>query len=226
MKSDLVKSSLALLSAVFILGCQDLGSGPVGPDGLVPQFHAAHEDCTGHKKNDLGCDDPGDPGGDQRFNVTMTIAGADLSNPLVQTGRVHNDANGILMDNFKLDLSFLTELAGLTCGSGIPVGLTGELNDNATFGQISDGGQNTTGDGSDGSFVFKFFHADTRHFLVMRGTITDPDNWLPISVNNTMTPRDNGHWSVTPYGKGNKNGCRGAGDGVVWTATFNPILAP
>ncbi len=37
MKSKYVKVSLALLSAVFILGCQELGSGPVGPDGLVPQ---------------------------------------------------------------------------------------------------------------------------------------------------------------------------------------------
>ena len=36
MKSNLFKLSLALLSAVFILSCQDLGSGPVGPDG--PQF--------------------------------------------------------------------------------------------------------------------------------------------------------------------------------------------
>ena len=38
MKSNLTKLSVALLSAVFILGCQDMGSGPVGPDGLVPQF--------------------------------------------------------------------------------------------------------------------------------------------------------------------------------------------
>ena len=38
MKSDLTKVSLALLSAVFILGCQDLGTGAVGPDGLEPQF--------------------------------------------------------------------------------------------------------------------------------------------------------------------------------------------
>ena len=36
MKSSLAKVSLALLSAVFVLGCQDMGTGPVGPDG--PQF--------------------------------------------------------------------------------------------------------------------------------------------------------------------------------------------
>ncbi len=36
MKAHLAKVSLALLSTVFLLGCQDMGSGPVGPDG--PQF--------------------------------------------------------------------------------------------------------------------------------------------------------------------------------------------
>ncbi len=39
MNAHLTKVSLGLLSAVFILGCQDLGSGPVGPDGLAPQFN-------------------------------------------------------------------------------------------------------------------------------------------------------------------------------------------
>ena len=38
MKSNLTKVSLALLSAVFILGCQDQGSSPVEPAGLGPQF--------------------------------------------------------------------------------------------------------------------------------------------------------------------------------------------
>ena len=38
MKAHLAKLSLALLSTVFLLGCQEQGSGPLGPDGLVPQF--------------------------------------------------------------------------------------------------------------------------------------------------------------------------------------------
>ena len=38
MKSNLTKVPLALLSAVFVLGCQDQASGPVGPDDLGPQF--------------------------------------------------------------------------------------------------------------------------------------------------------------------------------------------
>ena len=38
MKAHLAKVSLALLSTVFLLGCQDMGSGPVGLDGLGPEF--------------------------------------------------------------------------------------------------------------------------------------------------------------------------------------------
>ena len=38
MKAHLAKLSLALLSAVFLLGCQDLGSEPVGPEGLGIQL--------------------------------------------------------------------------------------------------------------------------------------------------------------------------------------------
>ena len=38
MKSNLVKMAIALASVAFVLACQDLGSGVVGPDGLVPQL--------------------------------------------------------------------------------------------------------------------------------------------------------------------------------------------
>ncbi len=58
MKAHFTKVPVAFLFAAFVLGCQDLGSGPVGPDGLVPQFHADHTMCEGHKKKDAGCDDP------------------------------------------------------------------------------------------------------------------------------------------------------------------------
>ena len=52
-KAHLTRVSLALLPMVFLLSCQDSGTGPVGPDGLVPQFHAAHVDtCEGHDKKD------------------------------------------------------------------------------------------------------------------------------------------------------------------------------
>ena len=38
MRVRLTRVSLALLSATFLLGCQDLGTGVEAPDGLVPQF--------------------------------------------------------------------------------------------------------------------------------------------------------------------------------------------
>ena len=37
MKAHLTKVSLALLSAAFLLGCQEQGSEPVGPEGLEIQ---------------------------------------------------------------------------------------------------------------------------------------------------------------------------------------------
>ena len=58
MKSSLTKVSLALLSAVFFLGCQDMGSGPVGPDGWGPQFtHNDPDKVHGGPKNGGGGDD-------------------------------------------------------------------------------------------------------------------------------------------------------------------------
>ncbi len=58
MKAHLAKVSLALLSTVFLFGCQEQGSGPVGPG---PEFH--HRD--GHGK--------GGPGGPGTFPVDVTV---------------------------------------------------------------------------------------------------------------------------------------------------------
>jgi len=49
MKAYLTKVSLALLSTVFLLGCQDMGSGPVG---LGPEF--THKDGAQHGKGGGG----------------------------------------------------------------------------------------------------------------------------------------------------------------------------
>ena len=73
MKAHLAKLSLALLSTVFLLGCQDMGSSPVGPEGLGPEFHARHGECEGHNKNDEGCDG-GDDGGGANVMGTLGLA--------------------------------------------------------------------------------------------------------------------------------------------------------
>ena len=52
MKRHVLGVPLALLSAALLLGCQEQGSSPVGPEGLGPQF--------GHKPSH----NPGGGGGD------------------------------------------------------------------------------------------------------------------------------------------------------------------
>ena len=53
MNKHLVKVSLALLSAVFILGCQDMGTGVVASDGQGPQFGGVKHPGP-HNKDDDG----------------------------------------------------------------------------------------------------------------------------------------------------------------------------
>ncbi len=74
-KAHLAKVSLALLSAAFLLGCQEQGSELVGPES--PQFHGGAGNCNGHHKNDQGCPGTTDPdGGDLMFDVTIrTVEG-------------------------------------------------------------------------------------------------------------------------------------------------------
>ena len=63
MKAQLAKLSLALLSAVFLLGCQEQASSPVGLEGLDPQFRHGGKPPHGA---------PG-PGGDPGKNVEVTL---------------------------------------------------------------------------------------------------------------------------------------------------------
>ena len=78
MKCNLTKVSLALVSAVFILGCQDLGSGPVGPDG--PQFNKPGLIEQGD------CEDMG-----KVFNNGHCHAG-DVEDPVVDPGMLFESA--------------------------------------------------------------------------------------------------------------------------------------
>jgi len=75
MKTQRAVLPLAFLSAALILGCQEQGSGPVEPEGLGPQFHAAHPACEGHKKNDPGCNGGGGEGDDNASAVTIQTVG-------------------------------------------------------------------------------------------------------------------------------------------------------
>lgn len=48
MKTQRAVLPLALLSAAFMLGCQDQGLEPVGLDGVAPQFHESAKHPDGH----------------------------------------------------------------------------------------------------------------------------------------------------------------------------------
>ena len=75
MKAHFAKLSLALLSTVFLFGCQERGAGPMGPDGLGPEFT--------HKNGEHGKGGGGGGGGGKggtggrpgQFPVDVTVMG-------------------------------------------------------------------------------------------------------------------------------------------------------
>ena len=204
----LTKVSLALLSAVFLLGCQEQGSGPVGLEG--PQFDkkgtpgdpcpgGGVRDGTGHCHGD-----DGDGSGDPRFTVTME--GDILAGEHEGVRRKNN----ILMDLFyTVDFTSLREQ--LTCGDpNFPITEPQTANQNSVFLGVFGG----HGDGSDGHFGFSFTHNGIGHGLVLDGTIENPPNSPTSNIIMTARPGNgNGRWSVAPGGRNHKDGCTGEGGG-------------
>ena len=78
MKSHLAQLSLALLSATFLLGCQQV---PVGPDGSAPLFHG--KSCKGHHKNGMGCGEGGDGNKTKGVYVVAFTTDPDLGGDVI-----------------------------------------------------------------------------------------------------------------------------------------------
>ena len=88
MKFHLTRISLAVLSTVFMLGCQDLGSGPVGPDG--PQFDKASDGpCPppGRDAKDHCHGDDGDTGGNTNTGSIELAGGMTGTTGSIKIGR-------------------------------------------------------------------------------------------------------------------------------------------
>ena len=197
MKAHLAKVSLALLSTAFLLGCQERGSEPVGPEGLEIQA----------KKGGGGGRGGGDP---LKFDVT--VSGPDIHSA-TQEGTGNKSA--IVVNGFTLDLN--TFFQGLTCG-GTTTPIVGEQTGPFTLNPGSGG------ESGHAFIVFFFTHNNIKHSLELHGTITDLNNWLPDpNTSNSMTelPKGNGAWLVKAQGKNNKNGCTGEGNGLTYTATVD-----
>ena len=109
MKSGLVKLSLALLSAVFVLGCMDQGPGPVGVDGLVPQFAPG---------NNGKPDKPGGDGGSELAEVTL---GPPMEMASLLASGQNDDVKvslGVFFSGHPIEMAFDTESCVKTIGAG------------------------------------------------------------------------------------------------------------
>ena len=123
MKAHLAKVSLALLSVAFLLGCQEQGSDPVGPEGLGPEFHhgkGSHADGGGGASSG---DNPGSSIYEYTFtgNITTDPSTADARSTVGNDDggeiRLHgccerDPALGIDVEKLILSDAFLGELVG------------------------------------------------------------------------------------------------------------------
>ena len=109
MKAHLTKVSVALLSAVFVLACQD--QAPVGPDGLVPQFGVVCSEGRIHPKCPGGAGGGGGGGG-VKGTVTLGPSGGMATSVALQLpggidatkiGLNTNTHAGEITMNFKED---------------------------------------------------------------------------------------------------------------------------
>ena len=156
MKAHLTKVSLALLSAALVLGCQDLGSGPVGPDG--PQFDkpvAGNPNCVDPISGHCHGDD-GDTGGNTNTGSIALTGGMDgttgsskigdtskkftIYAPVATDITIDLQATACVVtrnpDGNNVRANFLTAL--LTDGTVIASGFIGVGVDKTAFGDSSD----------------------------------------------------------------------------------------
>ena len=84
MKTHLAKLSLALLSTVFLFGCQEQGSGPVGPEGLGPEFDKPT--CEGGTHCNHG-DDGGSGSGQGTVDLDVGMVATGLALDMKESGK-------------------------------------------------------------------------------------------------------------------------------------------
>ena len=206
MKSHLTKVCLALLSAVFILGCQDLGSGPVGPEGVVPQFNKPNKNGD----HNHGADDGGGP----TYNISM-IDG-DIS-----FGSRETFNNSILIvEGVSIDLAFFNDPDKLSCALSV-MGSTVFEGDFVIKSGSSDPPHM--------HFSFEFEHNGATHHLGSRIEGL-PNNTWPPTVGVSVMQTD-GPWAVTSKGRNHDDACTGEGlagpgSGITFTISIVPVETP
>ena len=202
MKAHLAKLSLALLSTVFLLGCQDMGSGPVGPEG--PQFNKPDPITGLHNHGDK------EPTEVPKFTVKVT--GDDIFSTDAGGGNgVLYDANGngVTAMGFQMDISSI--LDAVTCAEGhsaLPDVLTGNL----VFGNFLND-----------HIALNFDHNRAGHWFQM-GLEDLPETWpATMTVDDVFVTQSTGEWSIQNQGKNHRDGCTGEGVGIEWEATVTRV---
>ena len=108
MKSNLTKVSVALLSAIFILGCQDQGSSPVGPEAPVRLFDKKGRGPCAPPEEQVHCHGDDDGGG--KVTGTFTAAFTDevtsVNNVILNEAQTQLTTGGTLA---TLDLTFFRD---------------------------------------------------------------------------------------------------------------------
>ena len=124
MKSHLAKVSLALLSTVFLLGCQEQGSGAVGPEGLGPELD--------HKSKPHG--GPGGGGGDKVRYSVEAVAGNCSGSPYPLWLSTEPSANSVGAGGGQI---VWDPMSAITLMNGVELHSRGQANMNVHKGEIS-----------------------------------------------------------------------------------------
>ena len=241
MKSNLTKVSLALLSAVFVLGCQDVGMGVVASDGAGPQFD---------KRGDPGalCGGAGGPVRDEKGHChgdeettegpVYTVKVTSVTNDIFSVGTNITDgevdglyeASGFGPQTMGFRLNISSILDGVTCGVDdvradlLPLSdaLPDPLIGNFTFGDFLD----------DYIVIFFNYMGAEHHFLSPAGVgeLGElPETWPPTGIGQAVEVKDlNGEWTMYTKGRNHQKGCTGEGgpasnNPIKWTATVTRI---
>ena len=112
MKTQRAVLPLAFLSAAFMLGCQDQGSEPVGPEGLAPLFHVSPKHPDGHGGDGGDGDNPGSPFYKYTFTGDITTAPSTAD----AKPTVGNDQNGDVVLQHCCDNPGVLEALKLSSG--------------------------------------------------------------------------------------------------------------
>ena len=238
MSAHFTRVSLALLTAVFLLGCQDLGSGPVGVDGLEPQFAKKCESppCGGGGGGGGGDDNGGTKGKYLiEFFGDMTGDGVSpeerITSNSIHVGRFGEVTieNGILFDHNLPQRN--TEFQSCFGGKGF---MAGDPDAPVTLGFEDASGEDTLGDVGLGinhvkkkpvtqAGVVIHFRAkgingstDIGYSLEMGfGDIADlTSDWIPTEIDESNSLVNFPQWTLTAANVDQDVACSGTGDFV------------